>query len=578
MDTSLPAPAQGGVRRSRSDNSGARSRRTCAAASQSYAKIVRDFCGLPTGVGQRHERLAHFLSPLLNFNTAQYPDFQPRGTAFLVRYRFQSVTASPENNLQRSQPSSRAAVPSIATPAWGLSDPKFFDDEESYLQQEIPSEADSPGLLLFLRGYPSPNWVGTIGGTHLADPEMFSRWFDFRSMDSSVHSFSQSSLPSLSWNLIELPITTLGSLDSMISLPTQDHLDDARREWAAGLRSYHTKLGVHVPAVGTSLIRGIQLFDEFHYAVEQRITICMRPAEGRKGWVVFIWADATADLFETLLTGPWSSVRDSFKPKKKFFHPIFRYRPNDGLLAHSMSRNEPENNNEAPPSASQLHTGYGRSLRTESMAQDPFYALNEVFTLAAASQKQLLDLAEHKLDQYNAQLDEKDSDPLPNLRYMKQVLLQHTRKIRAARNAIQSAKPPKWPKAAGEVSRRTRSLVERDFAHLEGHAQALNTRCQEIITNLMNGMSIMESKKVLHQAARVEKLTFLALIFVPLSFTTSFFGMNVQGLDGVPMWSWFAATVPLMALTLFVFFYDVVGFWNRCTARVRGWVQRLLMN
>lgn len=233
-----------------------------------------------------------------------------------------------------------------------------------------------------------------------------------------------------------------------------------------------------------------------------------------------------------------------------------------GLIPYSAPKTDLDGNARALPSASRLHLDYGRSLRTNLMAYDPFYTLNEIFSLSATSQKQFLNLISHKLDQSTGALDNDNFDGLPNLRYLKKVILEQIKQIEVARTSIQNAKPPKWPVAADTVEQRAKGLVEQDYEHLYNDAVALNIRCQESINNLMNSMAILESKKAIQQAGRVEKLTFLALFFVPLSFTTSFFGMNVAGLNNVPLWVWFITSAPIFGLTIFMFFCDVVKNWQ----------------
>jgi Mg2+ and Co2+ transporter CorA len=73
----------------------------------------------------------------------------------------------------------------------------------------------------------------------------------------------------------------------------------------------------------------------------------------------------------------------------------------------------------------------------------------------------------------------------------------------------------------------------------------------------MSSMSISESKKAISQAERVGKLTFLAFIFVPLSFTASFFGMNVKEFgESTSLWWWAAFSVPLLSSALVILFFN----------------------
>lgn len=261
---------------------------------------------------------------------------------------------------------------------------------------------------------------------------------------------------------------------------------------------------------------------------------------------------------------PWSFLEEDQRPKGVSLYPIIRYLPNMGLKARSISKGDQASNERPSPTASQLHLSYGRLLKPYVMADDPFYALDEVFTLSAASQKQFLNLVEHKLDQYMAKVEEDDADGLPNLRYLKHILLRQLKQIKAVRDSIRYVRPPKWPASPSDTNNRAREareFVEEDFAHLHQYAEALSNRCQEAITDLNAGLSILESKRAILQGGRVERLTLIASIFVPLSFSTSFFGMNLRGFDAIVPWAFVAVSVPLMILAMVLFYYDLTPVW-----------------
>lgn len=89
-----------------------------------------------------------------------------------------------------------------------------------------------------------------------------------------------------------------------------------------------------------------------------------------------------------------------------------------------------------------------------------------------------------------------------------------------------------WPTCAAETGRRrVDELVAgamETIRFLDQRATHLSNMCSEAIAIEMNVISITEARKGLSQARRIELLTLLAFFFVPLSFVTSFFGMNVD--------------------------------------------------
>lgn len=74
---------------------------------------------------------------------------------------------------------------------------------------------------------------------------------------------------------------------------------------------------------------------------------------------------------------------------------------------------------------------------------------------------------------------------------------------------------------------------------------------------------LAEAQRSISQAEGLARLTFLAFLFVPLSFTTSFFGMNFRELIGddgpnLSVYIWFAVSVPIFAISLSFLFWERV--------------------
>ena len=151
------------------------------------------------------------------------------------------------------------------------------------------------------------------------------------------------------------------------------------------------------------------------------------------------------------------------------------------------------------------------------MAHDSFYSLTEVFNFAASSQMEFPNSIDIRLDKYTS---------LP---------------------------------------------TSQDFTHLLARATTLHQQTTEAIAVLMSSISISESHEAIEQAKRMGRLTFLAFIFVPLSFPTGIFWMNVQELkDDVGVKWWFALSLPVLAGAIAMFYFDFSSpmgrIWNRLIA------------
>jgi hypothetical protein len=114
-----------------------------------------------------------------------------------------------------------------------------------------------------------------------------------------------------------------------------------------------------------------------------------------------------------------------------------------------------------------------------------------------------------------------------------------------------------------------------DFQHVYAQLKALKSRAvffNESLTGLTgiigNARSLTEARRSIREAKTVKILTFLAMVFIPLSFTTGLFSMGEDYLPGKSsFWTFFAVSLPMV---LFVFGiavlldlgYDEKGNWD----------------
>lgn len=187
------------------------------------------------------------------------------------------------------------------------------------------------------------------------------------------------------------------------------------------------------------------------------------------------------------------------------------------------------------------------------MATDILYTLNEVFDLAASSQNQFLNLLDAKLTDCIAKINRRDYEVLTNLMYIKDILHNQIQYVNRTLASIQNARHRKWPVATGDLGDRATTAKEaviEDYKHIAKIAESLHARCIDSISTLMSSASIAEAKTAIQQQERVGKLTFLAFMFVPMSFTTSFFSMNAPEVQNLSIWTWFVLTSSILFVSL----------------------------
>lgn len=274
------------------------------------------------------------------------------------------------------------------------------------------------------------------------------------------------------------------------------------------------------------------------------------------------------DLGNDLGTGPESdwlpNPLDSKKQDTVYIPTVQRQRrPTFKIDRQSSIRNSHENR--APldhihQNAAWIHRDYGKYLDDRLAACDAAYALSEIFMLAASSELQFLNMMQSTV---MAEL-ERANDPysseqtLANLHSGRRALSRHIERLEENILAVSAGAATKWPRLSSlgpstfATANEAAKTLLADFQYLLRRAQSLASECDRGVQVLMNSANITESRKAIAQAEGVAKLTRLAFVFVPLSFTASFFGMNFTqlGTGKLDLWIWFAVSGPVFVLSI----------------------------
>lgn len=232
-------------------------------------------------------------------------------------------------------------------------------------------------------------------------------------------------------------------------------------------------------------------------------------------------------------------------------------------------------------SGSIVHLDYGTQLDPTTMACDPFYSVNELYTFAAYSEVQFLNMVEKKLAARPGSTSTNHSQPDPtlsNFLYCKERLDDHVQQIQDTLASIKNRGGSEWLRALGGNSNRKEAeaaalATAQDYEYLLGRARSLSARCDQSMNIVMNNAMIRESEKAILQAEGIAKLTRLAFFYIPLSFTTSFFGMNFLqfGTGNKSIWVWFACSGPVFTLSIIFLMWDVPGM-ARKVLRYDAWI------
>ncbi|KAI8940904.1 hypothetical protein NX059_002162 [Plenodomus lindquistii] len=414
--------------------------------------------------------------------------------------------------------------------------------------------------LLFLHGQPCPQWLVHAGTCYHLDPEFFFRHLEFLSILSTKTYFSQPSLLSTSRNIIQLNYMTIGEFPTQMNDLEQAGLDDMRDAATRDMSSYFNDLGKKVgrnKSASESIVRAYHILDKHHFAIEQQATICLAMTE--KGWTAVVWMDTGRPLKSDQL-GPWAeTIRSNQRDHRETFLPWIQSQPFVALHAASNSiTSERRPKQEVEQSASLLHLDYGKSLDKTGMAQDPFYALHELFMACAYSQVQFLNAIESKVGADMAREFMPDHNISPaNMIYFQGLLDRHAEHLRRTILAINSRDENGWPRPLDPALKKKHatmvSTLAQDYEGLLRRTETLSNLCKGRLQILLSRAGIVESNKAIEQAKVVTKLTRLAFVFIPLSFVSSFFGMNLApfvGQDPFGLWLFFVVAVPMVVLLL----------------------------
>ena len=104
-------------------------------------------------------------------------------------------------------------------------------------------------------------------------------------------------------------------------------------------------------------------------------------------------------------------------------------------------------------------------------------------------------------------------------------------------------------------SSRTLPPIE-EHIHILKEAEKLEDFLMQTFQLFMSSISVQDSQASIEQARRSVQITLLAFVYVPLSFVTGIFGMNIRELNGTGVHIW-ACLITLAVVILIT----TIGFW-----------------
>ncbi|KAL9045180.1 MAG: hypothetical protein Q9214_001744 [Letrouitia sp. 1 TL-2023] len=393
--------------------------------------------------------------------------------------------------------------------------------------QNSNEDGDS-NKLLFFSGYPSLRLLVQQGSHFNIDPEFFDLHLSFvkESVTSCNMHPSYYTLPSAQCNIFQTSITSIGAATvrdrrfrdlvekrDAFKKSMDSYLSDLKM--GKGWKTYH------------SIVRQMEVHDDTRFSLEQNLTIFIKRSRSDfKKWRIAVWLDVGADLTQSPV-GPWLHGINN-----THFRPVTLNTSENHV--HEQSSIDFGERNRATglfQSASLLSKNYGMSLDTTAMS-DPLHVLSELFIFIATSECQYLDMIRAVLDDNTTskQLNEnQDKSEVRSILIFSYRGLEHRRdKIKATIGFLKSQLAELQAAEDTTVSR-----VLRDFEYLFGQTDDLMRRCDHEWNAIISGAAVNDAQWSRDHNEYQKKLTLLATIYIPLSFSCSLFGMTFFSLDSL---------------------------------------------
>jgi Mg2+ and Co2+ transporter CorA len=96
------------------------------------------------------------------------------------------------------------------------------------------------------------------------------------------------------------------------------------------------------------------------------------------------------------------------------------------------------------------------------------------------------------------------------------------------------------------------SLVD-DYEHIDANIKEYSYRLENMLPIVTAVVQVVDTRRSFAETANVSRLTYLALVFVPLTFTTGLFSMNIDTAPGGKnFWAFFLVAIPVTVVVFLI--------------------------
>ncbi|PVI08313.1 hypothetical protein DM02DRAFT_678916 [Periconia macrospinosa] len=385
--------------------------------------------------------------------------------------------------------------------------------------------ASSCGIITLIRGLPTPYTIMELEEKFNIDPEhLLSHYYPLRS-------FRILSLPSHPVPMAIVRLASLGRFCQPISPQKRIKKTNSMVEF---LSRRFTFGKITDAAPGVERFRNIKIHDDKIFTVEQQVAFFTYQDNTKETWSGVLLMDIGRPRPSRLQMSTESDVKVKFYPLAT-----------NGIKLRTESGCEQELDPFVSRAKGDLH------IMSEDhrmlCARFPIAFLVDLLNTSAMSWSQTFSYLRASYDMFLSSHCEEVDRLRVDKKFLDRAISYFKETI-----ALLSQPPEGWTE--GTQCDQIISCCQDDFKALLYEADHLSKRCSEYITVAMSTMSIMESKKSLEEARRVQFVTYLAFIFIPMTFIASCFGMNIQELKdpGSTLGVFMTISIPFTAIAIAV--------------------------
>jgi Mg2+ and Co2+ transporter CorA len=350
-------------------------------------------------------------------------------------------------------------------------------------------------------------------------------------------------------------MTTIGQIEHHRQSNSNEHLQHLRRQCASIVREA-ARLSEGNVSPGTEVLRRFYLHDINTFTIEQDTTISLVDKGNR--WTILIMSDSNGDGKSPAL--PLREV-DGFEKSDFYLTPVIQMNRHRHHHSHTDKGEliSVKSHESAQNTLALLPANYGQMLDSQIAMHDPFYALYELLDFFASSEAQFVNMMHHHLSrQVDLAGRSTDTPSLADFQYTSELLETHLDRLKRLTSIVINRHTLEWPQCERQELRDAANENEAiaklitDLQYLADALDHLLRRAERGKDILIGNTGTQVAKQSFWQNQKLGKLTtigtWVAMAYVPWSFITAVFGMNV--VEPFSIWTWAAASAIVLSILL----------------------------